>query len=295
LDHNTSCGGSEQVIRLLSGLRPGAFTKGVAGLPPWVQVQDSKGFFAARCQVLQYLHDGGFDGVECQDVLMRWQAESSAVRGADPVQTSFFGPCPPPAAVSATGPSEAKVGTKGNATLWAGKPVADPPQGVDPAGPLEEASTVQVPAAAADPTAGIDLENASQLNRRGGQLLQEGKLEESLALFDRAIALDSKMTGAMTNRGYALLRLGRLDDASSSANQALASSAAPRIRASAKVLLGRVAETQGDAATARARFQEALAEQPGYPQALQGLADLSSKAGATPRPTDTRWVDPFAQ
>ena len=63
---NDKCGwASEAMIRLLSGVRPGSYRKSVAGVPPWVLVQNSGGYLAARCDFLKRLSDAGFNGFEC--------------------------------------------------------------------------------------------------------------------------------------------------------------------------------------------------------------------------------------
>jgi hypothetical protein len=172
-----------------------------------------------------------------------------------------------------------------------------------------------------------DAVSAEELNRQGGVLLAQGQQEESIPYFDRAFALDSKLTGALLNKGYALQRLGRLVEAQAAGDKVLELSAAARIRASAQVLLGKIAEGSGQVVQARARYQQALREKSNYPQALEALgalppADETRKNGQPPssppaskgpsqpehKPTPLlapshegpssqprRWVDPFDQ
>ena len=106
------------------------------------------------------------------------------------------------------------------------------------------------------------------------------------------------MTAALTGRGYALLRLDRLDEAEAAAAGALEVASAPKVRASAKVLLGKIAEKRGDQGQARQRYLEALREQRGYPQAKDGLAALPagsdhSQGESEPPPTEQRDTEPF--
>ena len=70
--------------------------------------------------------------------------------------------------------------------------------------------SVLVPAAA-------ELEAASdeavQRNNLGASLLQQGKVDEAVAEFQKALALDPKYTAAHLNLGYAYDRKGQIDEA----------------------------------------------------------------------------------
>ena len=235
---------------------------------------------------IQFWHRAGYANKWACGGAFRDVAQSDSGHNSDSAAANA--PTPPPPSVSSTEPNAVAAG-KGLSTV-----VGD----------------------AASENHGI---NAAELNRQGGILLGQGQLEDAIALFTRAIALDPRMTGAITNRGYALLRQNRLDEAEASAANALDVSSTPRIRASAKVLLGKIEEARGKPKEARTRYEEALHEQRGYPQAREALdaLRLSGDDGGSERtetpatkpetkakpfvdpfgePTqakEKRWVDPF--
>ena len=81
------------------------------------------------------------------------------------------------------------------------------------------AMSVLVPAAA-------ELEAASdeavQRNNLGASLLQQGKVDEAVAEFQKAVALDPKYTAAHLNLGYAYDRQGRPEEAMSQYQKVIA-------------------------------------------------------------------------
>ena len=53
---------------------------------------------------------------------------------------------------------------------------------------------------------------AQDLYRQGAQLSREGKFEEAVPLFERAVEIDSRLSAAYEELGYALYRLGRYEE-----------------------------------------------------------------------------------
>ncbi|HPC55900.1 MAG TPA: tetratricopeptide repeat protein, partial [Methanolinea sp.] len=79
----------------------------------------------------------------------------------------------------------------------------------------------------------------ADLAREGDRLLEQGNLEQSLVLFDRAIAINGENVEAWEGRGKALHLMGRESEAFESLNRSLAldPSSAPRWVALGDVLL----------------------------------------------------------
>lgn len=61
----------------------------------------------------------------------------------------------------------------------------------------------------------------SILIEKGTRLLEDGKYDEALECFDKALSLDPKNTHAWNQKGVALRSLGRYDEAIECFNKAL--------------------------------------------------------------------------
>jgi tetratricopeptide (TPR) repeat protein len=64
-------------------------------------------------------------------------------------------------------------------------------------------------------------EKALELYRRGAQLSREGRFEEAVPLFERAVEINSRLSAAYEELGYALYRLGRYEESIAASQAAL--------------------------------------------------------------------------
>ncbi len=62
---------------------------------------------------------------------------------------------------------------------------------------------------------------AQELYRQGAQLSREGKFEEAVPLFERAVELDSRLNAGYEELGYALYRLGRYEESIAASQAAI--------------------------------------------------------------------------
>ena len=116
------------------------------------------------------------------------------------------------------------------------------------------------PSAPATPSAVAEIKS---LLATGRKATSEKRYPEALAAFDRVLALDAGHARARGERGYARLRAGDLAGADADFTQAIADAGSDvKVQAAAWFNKGLVAETRGDAAAARAAFQQAHALRP---------------------------------
>ena len=116
------------------------------------------------------------------------------------------------------------------------------------------------PSAPATPSAVAEIKS---LLATGRKATSEKRYPEALAAFDRVLAMDAGHARARGERGYARLRAGDLAGADADFTQAIADAGSDvKVQAAAWFNKGLVAETRGDAAAARAAFQQAHALRP---------------------------------
>ncbi|MEZ4466806.1 MAG: hypothetical protein R3F60_01425 [bacterium] len=121
---------------------------------------------------------------------------------------------------------------------------------------LADAKACAAPAAAA-PAPGAAAEIKALL-AAGRKATSEKRYPEALAAFDRILTLDATHARARGERGYARLAAGDLDGADADFTQAIADAGGDaKVQAAAWFNKGLVAEKRGDAAAARAAFQQA--------------------------------------
>ena len=120
-------------------------------------------------------------------------------------------------------------------------------------------------------------------NNLGNVLVKQGKLEEAIAHFQKALEIlpgypeaRSNLAKARYNLGNALFKQGRLEEALA---QYRASLAIEPANAEALNNLGNALATKGDDDAAIAQYQKALALQPGYSDALFDLGHVLLKQG----------------
>jgi protein O-mannosyl-transferase len=106
------------------------------------------------------------------------------------------------------------------------------------------------------------------LNNLGAMLEKRGRIPEAIALYRKAISLYPPHVDAHYNLGLALQRQGQLDEAESNYRQVL--KLAPQY-AKAYNNLGVIFLSRGRPAEAAAQFTEALRIDPNYPEARQNL------------------------
>ncbi len=100
--------------------------------------------------------------------------------------------------------------------------------------------------------------------RRGIELHRTGKLDESIAAFERSLELEPKDVNARLNLGVALGDAGRHDEATAQLEQVVAEE--PN-RAEAWNSLGFAASRRGDPRAAVAHYEHAIERRPDWPQA----------------------------
>jgi tetratricopeptide (TPR) repeat protein len=114
--------------------------------------------------------------------------------------------------------------------------------------------------AACDEAIALDPNNAPVHNTRGNALAGLGRLEDSLAAYDQAIALDPSYAAFHTGRGGTLFGLGRLEDALAAFDEAVALGPSHAIHHSNR---GVVLQILGRFEGALAAYDEAIALDPG--------------------------------
>src|SRR6218665_707395 len=121
---------------------------------------------------------------------------------------------------------------------------------------------------------GID--NPMVLKLVAGRREEEGRLEEALALLQRALAAAPEAIGVMNAIGLVLNRLGRFEEAVTAYGEALAREPrfAPALANRATALMG-----QAKLNAARADYEAAAGTGPGNVLAANGLAALALRRG----------------
>ena len=108
---------------------------------------------------------------------------------------------------------------------------------------------------------------------RGVALDAQGRTKDAIGDYSTAIGLQPDFAPALNNRANAYRRLGKLTLARHDYLTALASN--NTAREYAFYGLGQIAQTQGDADAARDYYRKALAANPSYALAAQGLASMA--------------------
>jgi tetratricopeptide (TPR) repeat protein len=114
-------------------------------------------------------------------------------------------------------------------------------------------------------------------NNLGTALQEDGRLDEAIDRYRRALAFDARYVPALNNLGTALRAAGRLEEAVATYGQALE---AGTDAASIHYNLGNALMAKGDAAGAAAEFQKALAVNPRFVEAMNNLGQALDAAGA---------------
>jgi len=121
------------------------------------------------------------------------------------------------------------------------------------------------PAAADAPAPGMgpgpvaDVQAGAVEQQRGNALLDEGRLEDAVTCYRRAVLLDPTSTGSWVNLGFVLKELGRTPDAREALNRAVALDAR---QFDAHFMLGILAREQPDLPAAITHLSRALELQP---------------------------------
>lgn len=139
--------------------------------------------------------------------------------------------------------------------------------------PEADAADAQAPATSIDAAA---RDEAARLAAQGHRCVAESRLQEAVAIYERALALDPGHVVARSNLGFVLLQTGRLDEARRMLEQALA---LDPDREEPHLFLGQIAERQGDAAAAMRHLRDALVRKPDLAFAWQELCRLQFQAG----------------
>jgi tetratricopeptide (TPR) repeat protein len=135
------------------------------------------------------------------------------------------------------------------------------------------------PAMAADligKAVAVDASDAGYHLDFGAALSAQGKLEEAIASYERALELNPNMPEVLCNLANAVLRLGRAGEAIARYEQALA--IAPDVP-QALANLGNILWQQGRLDEAIARCRQALSIQPDFPDALVTLGNALREKG----------------
>jgi protein O-GlcNAc transferase len=123
---------------------------------------------------------------------------------------------------------------------------------------------------------GADRQQAAAREQRlGNDLLDQGKLHEALACYEKAVALNPSSAG-FVSLGFALLELGRTALAQQQLTEALR---LDKNQLDATYLLGVIARDAGDYSGAAKRFEHALTLQPDSLMVLQELCNVAFLGG----------------
>ena len=136
-----------------------------------------------------------------------------------------------------------------------------------------DAALRQIEGAKTGGTSGAELENL-----RGLALMLEGRLDEAIASFDRALATDASLEAARYNRGLARLRQKDLSRAATDLEAVFAVESS-RYRADAAYHLAIARDRQGRAADAESWLDRALALDPALDAALLYAGMLRERRG----------------
>ena len=113
-------------------------------------------------------------------------------------------------------------------------------------------------------------------NNLATALQEDGRLDEAIDRYKRALAFDATYAPALNNLGTALRAAGRLDEAVAIYGQALSSSSDA---ANVHYNLGNALMARGDAAGAIVAFRAALAASPRFVEAMNNLGQALEAAG----------------
>ena len=113
-------------------------------------------------------------------------------------------------------------------------------------------------------------------NNLATALQEDGRLDEAIDRYKRALAIDASYAPALNNLGTALRAAGRLDEAVATYGQALSSSGDA---ANVHYNLGNALMARGDAAGAVAEFRAALAANPRFVEAMNNLGQALDASG----------------
>jgi tetratricopeptide (TPR) repeat protein len=139
------------------------------------------------------------------------------------------------------------------------------------------AATALVVAVAANwPLHSADGQRAITENNLGTALQEEGRLEEAIARYRRALAWDPDYTPALNNLGTALRASGRLDEAMAMYAQALTRGGDP---ARVQFNLGNARMAARDIGGAATAFRAAIAADPRFAEAHNNLGEALAAAG----------------
>ena len=119
-------------------------------------------------------------------------------------------------------------------------------------------------------------DEAVQRNNLGASLLQQGKMEEAIAEFRKAVTLDPKYTGAQLNLAYAYDRQGRIAEALAQYQTVIALEPENLF---AQNNLGVLYDKQGRYDEAIAAFEQVLQIDPSNATALQNLENAKRSNG----------------
>jgi tetratricopeptide (TPR) repeat protein len=115
---------------------------------------------------------------------------------------------------------------------------------------------------------------------RGNQALGEGRNDDALQAYARALESDPANAAAWLNHGFAALETGAVGIALEDFQRCVALAApGERLRADAYFLIGRVHASQGRASDAEAAWQQALADAPEFDEPRTALAQLWLEGG----------------
>jgi tetratricopeptide (TPR) repeat protein len=119
-------------------------------------------------------------------------------------------------------------------------------------------------------------ENVRALNNYGKALADEGRIEDAIVQYEKAIAIRSDFAEAHCNYATALLRLERLDEAASHCRIAL--TARPDL-AEAHFCMANILRRQGQLDAAMAEYREAIERKPNHADSHTNLGAMLAARG----------------
>jgi len=141
----------------------------------------------------------------------------------------------------------------------------------------------------------LDPQNALAYSTRGHAYYLTGESAKAKADYQKALSLDPNLTHALINIGRVFITEGNYTGAIANLNKAVPLESNLRFKAEAEQLLGTAYNAQGEFATARAHFQNALDYDATLATAWVGLANATFLSLPTNMPDNQAARDDFNQ
>lgn len=112
--------------------------------------------------------------------------------------------------------------------------------------------------------------DADDYNRKGASLIKEGRHDEALEVFEKALSIDPEHVGVTFNRAYVLQKMGRRDEALAEYERLVIKEEMPQ----AYFMLGVIYDEKGERRRAIGSFEKVLEMEPENARAIKRLERL---------------------